>query len=71
MNYTFPKIVREQKCRLENLMALFLHDLSEYADDIKIDDTGMHRFDVLDLFFEKDGLTPFFIKRMVSLLDLS
>ncbi|WP_341280824.1 GNAT family N-acetyltransferase [Paenibacillus sp. FSL H8-0537] len=43
-------------------MALFLHDLSEYADDIKIDDTGMHRFDVLDLFFEKDGLTPFFIQ---------
>jgi len=62
VEYYFSKVAIEQKNMLENLMTLFLHDLSEYADDIKIDSTGLHRFDVLDLFFEKEGLTPFFIQ---------
>ncbi|RKP47959.1 GNAT family N-acetyltransferase [Cohnella endophytica] len=51
-----------QKPIMENLMALFLHDLSEFADDIKVDDMGMHRFDVMDLFFEKEGLTPYLVR---------
>jgi predicted acetyltransferase len=62
MEIAIIKVTIVQKSVLENLMALFLHDLSEYADDIKIDSTGLHRFDVLDLFFEKEGLTPFFIQ---------
>ncbi|BBH23254.1 acetyltransferase [Paenibacillus baekrokdamisoli] len=62
MEIVINKVSIEQKNVLENLMTLFLHDLSEYADDIKIDSSGLHRFDVLDLFFEKEGLTPFFIQ---------
>ncbi|MCR8645662.1 GNAT family N-acetyltransferase [Paenibacillus sp. N1-5-1-14] len=48
---------------LKQLMTLFLHDLSEYNNDIEINQsTGVFEFDVFDWFFEKEGLTPFFIK---------
>lgn len=58
----FPRIGINRKLVLENLMTLFLHDLSEYADDIRIDADGLHRFDVLDWFFEKEGLIPYLIE---------
>lgn len=62
MDYIFARVGAERKRTLENLMTLFLHDLSEYADDIRIDPDGLHRFDVLDWFFEKEGLIPYFIE---------
>lgn len=68
MKYLFRRIESEQKHVLENLMTLFLHDLSEYADDILIDSDGLHRFDVLDWFFEKEGLTPYFIESEGAIL---
>jgi len=68
MDYCFPRIGLERKHVLENLMTLFLHDLSEYADDILIDSDGLHRFDVLDWFFEKEGLIPYFIESEEAIL---
>jgi predicted acetyltransferase len=47
---------------LKNLMTLYLHDLSEFSNEININqESGLFEFDVFDLFFEKEGLTPFFI----------
>lgn len=48
---------------LKNLMTLFLHDLSEFIQDIEMNpQNGLFEFDILDWFFEKEGLTPYFIR---------
>ncbi|MGM1048120.1 MAG: GNAT family N-acetyltransferase [Bacillota bacterium] len=56
------KVDNNKKEILKNLMTLYLHDLSEFSNDIDINqDKGLFEFDVFELFFEKEGLTPFFI----------
>ncbi len=43
-------------------MTLFLHDLSEFNEKLELNpENGLFEFDVFDWFFEKEGLTPFFI----------
>lgn len=43
-------------------MTLFLHDLSEFNDKLDLNpENGLFEFDVLEWFFEKEGLTPYFI----------
>lgn len=51
----------ETKHILENLMSLYLHDLSEFADDLKIDVNGKFQYDGLELYITKDELKPYFI----------
>lgn len=46
---------------LENLMNLYLHDLSEFADDLKINDEGRYEYNGLDYYFKDKELMPFFI----------
>jgi predicted acetyltransferase len=56
------KVEHDRKDILKHLMTLFLHDLSEFNGDLEINqDTGLFEFDVFEWFFEKEGLTPFFI----------
>lgn len=56
------KVVQDGKAILTQLMTLFLHDLSEFNSDLEINQSnGLFEFDVLEWFFEKEGLTPFFI----------
>jgi predicted acetyltransferase len=56
------KVNSDRKEVLKNLMTLYLHDLSEFIQNISLNsDNGLFEFDVFDLFFEKEGLTPFFI----------
>lgn len=62
MELLIDKVNSDRKEILKNLMTLYLHDLSEFIDNISLNsDNGLFEFDVLDLFFEKEGLTPFFI----------
>ncbi|SMC26005.1 Predicted acetyltransferase [Clostridium acidisoli DSM 12555] len=49
------------KVKLENLMSIYLHDLSEFADDLKINEDGRFEYDGLDLYFKSEDLTPYFI----------
>ncbi|GAA0126826.1 GNAT family N-acetyltransferase [Clostridium sp. CTA-19] len=51
----------ETKHILENLMTLYLHDLSEFADDLKININGKFEYDGVDLYITQDELKPFFI----------
>lgn len=46
---------------LENLMALYLHDLSEYADDLKVNGVGKFVYEGLEFYFKTEELKPFFI----------
>jgi predicted acetyltransferase len=56
------KVEQDGKEILKNLMTLFLHDLSEFNSNLTMNPTnGLFEFDVFEWFFEKEGLTPFFI----------
>ncbi|WP_179281108.1 GNAT family N-acetyltransferase [Paenibacillus sp. XY044] len=56
------RVEKSDKDILKQLIALFLHDLSEFNRDLEMNSSnGLFEFDVLDWFFEKDGLTPYFI----------
>jgi predicted acetyltransferase len=54
-------IAIEEKHILENLLTLFLHDLSEFADDIKVNEDGKFEYNGLELYFKYEDLKPFFI----------
>ncbi|WP_442600514.1 GNAT family N-acetyltransferase [Paenibacillus sp. KN14-4R] len=57
------KAEQNDKHIFRQLMTLFLHDLSEFNSDLEINQSnGLFEFDVLDWLFEKEGLTPFFIR---------
>jgi predicted acetyltransferase len=63
MELLIDKVNADRKEVLRNLMTLYLHDLSEFIGYIDLNtNNGLYEFDVLDLFFEKEGLTPFFIQ---------
>lgn len=51
----------EERTKLENLITLYLHDLSEFADDLKINIDGKFEYGGLELYFSKEDLKPFFI----------
>lgn len=64
MNLNKAKLERVtvvSKVKLENLMSIYLHDLSEFADDLKINEDGRFEYDGLDLYFKSEDLTPYFI----------
>ena len=51
----------ESKSELENLMSYYLHDLSEFADDLKISEDGKFKYDGMELYLSEKDLKPFFI----------
>jgi len=51
----------ESRLELENLISFYLHDLSEFADDLKINENGKFKYDGMELYFSRDDLKPFFI----------
>lgn len=46
---------------LENLMALYLHDLSEFSLDLKVNEAGKFVYDGLEFYFSTKELKPFFV----------
>ena len=64
MNLNGTKLERitiDSKSKLENLISIYLHDLSEFANDLKINNEGKFEYDNLDLYFKSQDLTPYFI----------
>jgi predicted acetyltransferase len=58
---TLEKVTLKSKTKLENLMNLYLHDLSEFASDLKINEDGKFQYEGLELYFTSEDLKPFFI----------
>lgn len=50
-----------EKAIMENLISLYLHELSQYVDDLKINKEGKFQYEGIELYFSKDELYPFFI----------
>lgn len=46
---------------LENLMALYLHDLSAFSEDLKVNGNGKFVYEGLEYYFKTEELKPFFI----------
>ena len=55
------KVDYENKQVLKNIYQYYLHDLSAYNDE-DIDGEGLYDVNFLDLFWEKEGLSAFFIE---------
>lgn len=55
------QVTYDKKNILENLMALYLHDLSEFADDLMVNADGKFEYDGLEYYFKSEDLRPFFI----------
>jgi predicted acetyltransferase len=60
-NINLIKVKLEGKAKLKGLMSLYLHDLSEFAEDLKINEDGLFEYEGIDLYFENEELMPFFI----------
>jgi len=52
----------EDKEILNNLLSYHMHDLSEFVDDLNINEKGFFQFDAIDMYFEKDSLIPLLYK---------
>ena len=55
------KIGVESKAKLENIISLYLHDLSEFAADLKINSEVKFEYEGLELYFKSEDLNPYFI----------
>lgn len=55
------RITVDSKEKFENLMSIYLHDLSEFADDLKVNEKGKFEYEGLDFYFKSEDLNPFFI----------
>jgi len=51
----------ESKNILENLISIYLHDLSEFTNDLKVNQNGRFEYEGLELYFIKEELKPLFI----------
>jgi len=64
MNLNDVKLERvtiELKEKLKNIMSLYLHDMSEFGDDLKVNEEGIFEYEGFDLYFKTEDLKPFFI----------
>jgi predicted acetyltransferase len=56
------KVARSDAAILKNLMSMYLHDMSEFADFLKLSPDGSYKYRNLNLYWEKDALSAYFIK---------
>ncbi|MEH6941965.1 GNAT family N-acetyltransferase [Bacillus sp. JJ722] len=62
MSQSLQLVHENDKEILLNLYSLYLHDLSKYTNSIDLGPDGVFHFDGSDLFWETEGITPYFIK---------
>ena len=55
------KIGAEKEGILKNLVSLYLHDLSEFSDDLKVNQEGKFEYEGLNYYFTEKELNPFLI----------
>ncbi|MBT2738488.1 GNAT family N-acetyltransferase [Bacillus sp. ISL-7] len=63
MTVSLKLLSKDEKHILRNLYSLYLHDLSEFTDGLDISTSGSFEFDSFELIWERDGLTPYFLKK--------
>ncbi|MEA1009808.1 GNAT family N-acetyltransferase [Bacillus cereus] len=68
MVVALQKVQESEKEILRNLYALYLHDLSKFTTNITIGANGFFEYEDLHMFWEVDGITPYFIKADNSII---
>ncbi|PGM95800.1 GNAT family N-acetyltransferase [Bacillus cereus] len=62
MVVALQKVQESEKMILRNLYSLYLYDLSKFTTTITIGADGFFEYGDLHMFWENDGITPYFIK---------
>ena len=62
LTVSLHKVRIKEKDTLKNLMTLYLHELSEYADDLEPTEEGLFEYSGLDLYWKHESLLAFFVK---------
>ncbi|WP_025783398.1 GNAT family N-acetyltransferase [Sporosarcina sp. D27] len=62
MTITLQEVNEEEVHILRNLYSLYLHDLSSFTENIVLGKDGSFHFDDIEMFWNVEGLTPFFLK---------
>lgn len=52
----------DEKEILRNLLALYLHDLSEFTADLDINERGFFEYEGLNMYYQKETLSPLLYK---------
>lgn len=68
MEVTLTRALNNEQHVLKNLYSLYIHDLSEFTDGLNLSSDGSFEFDSFDMIWEKDGLTPYFIKNETEIV---
>ena len=68
MTVSLNLITKDEKHILENLYSLYLHDLSEFSESLEVSSNGSFEFDSIDLIWEREGLSPYFLKKDATII---
>ena len=68
MTVSLNPITKDEKHILQNLYSLYLHDLSEFTDGLEVSSNGSFEFESFDLIWEKEGLSPYFLKKDTTII---
>ncbi|UCE67540.1 MAG: GNAT family N-acetyltransferase [Candidatus Zixiibacteriota bacterium] len=61
MGLKIVKVAKGDSEVLKNLMSMYLHDMSEFADFLKLSPDGSYKYHNLHFYWEKEELSAFFI----------
>ncbi len=61
MTVALKKVLRSERTILRNLYSLYLHELSNFTTNLDIGEDGRFHYEELDMFWDVDGLSPYFI----------
>jgi len=62
LNFILEKVNTKDIHILKNLYSLYLHDLSRFTENLNIGIDGSFHFDDLEILWEEEGFSPYFIK---------
>jgi predicted acetyltransferase len=68
LNTTLEKVNIKDIHILKNLYSLYLHDLSRFTENLDIGIDGSFHFDDLELLWEEEGFSPYFIKHVDDII---
>ena len=62
MSIKLKEVLESEKMILRNFYSLYLHELSNFTQNLDVGEDGAFHYEELDKFWDVDGLTPYFIK---------
>ncbi|WP_039044258.1 GNAT family N-acetyltransferase [Sporosarcina sp. ZBG7A] len=61
MTIILKEVLETEKSILRNLYSLYLHELSNFTEDLNLSEDGVFQYEEMDDFWRVDGLSPYFI----------